>query len=63
VIQLPPSLLHPFDAHRLRGAQFLGEEAHAQIFQQPAEFEHAGVLRAFAFGHQAPVALLLWAQL
>ncbi|WP_295503742.1 hypothetical protein [Limnohabitans sp. Rim8] len=33
MIQLPPSLLQPLDAHRLRGAQFLREEAHAQLFQ------------------------------
>jgi hypothetical protein len=33
MIQLPPSLLQPLDADRLRGAQFLREEAHAQLFQ------------------------------
>ncbi len=57
--QLRPGFFQPLDADRLRRAQFLGEEAHPQFFEQPAEFEHAGVLRAFALGHQAPVALLL----
>ena len=33
IIQLPPSLLQPLDADRLRGTQFLREEAHAQLFQ------------------------------
>ncbi len=33
MIQLPPSLLQPFDADRLRGAQLLREKAHAQLFQ------------------------------
>jgi hypothetical protein len=33
MIQLPPSLLQTLDADRLRGAQFLREEAHAQLFQ------------------------------
>jgi hypothetical protein len=34
MVQLSPSLLQPLDAHRLRGAQFLREEAHAQLFQE-----------------------------
>ena len=59
MIQLPPSLLQPLDADRLRGTQFLREEAHKQLFQYPAELQHADVLRAFAFGHQASVALVL----
>jgi hypothetical protein len=33
MIQLTPSLLQPLDADGLRGAQFLGEEAHAQLFE------------------------------
>ena len=33
MVQLPPSLLQPLDAHRLRGAQLLREKAHTQFFQ------------------------------
>jgi hypothetical protein len=61
--QLRPRLLQPLDTHRLRGAQLLGEEAHAQFFQQPAKLLQALVHHAFALGHQAPVALLQRAQL
>ncbi len=39
------------------------EEAHAQFLQQPAQLLHARVHSALALGHQAPVALLWWAQL
>ena len=39
------------------------EETHTQFFQQPAELQHAVIHRPFALGHQAPVALLLRAQL
>ena len=33
IIQLPPSLLEPLDADRLRGAQLLCKKAHAEFFQ------------------------------
>jgi tellurite resistance protein len=62
-LQLRPHLVQPLDAHRLGRAQLLREEAHAQLFQQPAQFLHAVVHGALALGHQAPVALLLRAQL
>lgn len=57
--QLPPSLLQTLDADRLRTAQLVREKAHAQLLQYPAELQHAGVLAAFAFGHQALVTLFL----
>jgi len=47
--QLRPGLVEPFDADRLRGAQFLGRGAHRQFLQpHPAELQHALIGRALA---------------
>jgi len=56
--QLRPGFFQPFYAHGLRRAQFLGEEADAKFFQQPAEFLQALIHHALALGQQARVALL-----
>jgi len=39
------------------------KKAHPQLLKQPAKLQHALVRHPFAFGHQAPIALLLRPQL
>src|SRR5690606_20096485 len=45
-----PGLLQALYRHRHRGAQLLGEQGHAQFFQQPAEFIQARVGRPLQGG-------------
>jgi len=59
---LGPGPVQPLDADRLRGAQFLREQAHAQFLQQPAELVQPRVGHALLLGHTAQPALLQRAQ-
>jgi hypothetical protein len=45
---IAPGLVQALHADRLRRAQFLRKEAHAQFFQQPAVFVQPRVLRPFS---------------
>ncbi len=46
--QLLKTLPNPLDAHWLRCSQLLGEEAHAQLFEESSQLIRALVEHAFA---------------
>ena len=58
MLQLRPHFVQALAAHRVRRAQLLGEEAHAQLFQHPAVLLQPRIVLAFALGQQAGIALL-----
>ena len=55
MLQLRPDFVQALAAHRVRRAQLLGGEAHAQLFQHPAGFLQPRIVLAFALGGSLPL--------